>query len=553
MPPAVYFHLRAALGRAGPEESFVTESNTSAKPEAPEYRKRSRSKKPLLIVLAILAIAAIIAAFTLFLNRDQGSGAGAGSGSGGGDGSELVVGLQLEPSNLDIRTTGGVALDQILIDNVYQGLIGLKSGTVDEFVPVLAEDLPEKSEDGLTYTFTLRDGITFASGNALTAADVVDSLSAAEGPASLSATLGAPVTVTSPDEKTIVIALSAPNSQLMWQLANRPGLVFETAYAGDLASTSNGTGPYALENWKQGDSITFAANPNYWGEKPSVDTVVWRYIPDANAAVNAALEGDLDVLAPVVSNMVSQFDGTDFAIENASSTDVFTLGFNSKKAPLDDVRVRTALSMAIDGDSIVAAFYGDGKTLGGPITDIEPAFEDLTSINAYDPDAAKALLAEAGVENLELTVTIPSFYASDAINQVVTQFAEIGVKLTVNPVEFGTWLSDVYSASEDGTPRTFDLSYVNHAEANDFSNYTNPEYYFGYENAEVQDLYKRSIATTDPAEAVTLVKQAAKIVAEEAPAKWLINYTPANAVAEHVQGFPKSNTNSRINLEGVSL
>lgn len=531
----------------------MTESQTSAQTEAPEYRKRGRSKKPLILVLAIIAVAAIVTALVMWLGKGQESAPGAAGGSGDGAGSELVVGLQLEPSNLDIRTTGGVALDQILIDNVYQGLIGLQSGTVDEFVPVLAEDLPEQSDDGRTFTFTLRDGVTFASGNALTAADVVDSLSAAEGPASLTTALGAPVTVTAPDDKTVVIELSAPNSQLMWHLANRPGLIFESAYTGDLANTSNGTGPFALADWKQGDSITFTAVPDYWGEQPTIETVVWRYIPDANAAVNAALEGDVDVLAPVVSNMVSQFEGTDFTIEHASSTDVFTLGFNTQKAPLDDVRVRTALSMAIDGDSIVAAFYGDGKPLGGPITDIEPAYEDLTSINAYDPEAAKALLAEAGVSNLELTVEIPSFYASDAINQVVTQFAEIGVKLTVNPVEFGTWLSDVYSAPEDGSPRTFDLSYVNHAEANDFSNYTNPGYYFGYNNTEAQELYARSIATTDPAEAVDLVKQAARLVAEDAPAKWLINYTPANAIGSHVQGFPNSNTNSRINLDGVSL
>ncbi len=530
----------------------MTETNPSAETEAPEYRKRGRSNKPLIITLAIIAVAAIIAALVFWLGRDQGEPGSAG-GSGEGASNELVVGLQLEPSNLDIRNTGGVALDQILIDNVYQGLIGLESGTVDQFVPVLAEELPEPSEDGLTFTFTLRDGVSFASGNPLTAADVVDSLSAAEGPASLATALGAPVTVSSPDDKTVVIELSAPNSQLLWHLANRPGLVFETAYTGDLSNTSNGTGPYALDQWKQGDSITFTANPEYWGEKPSVETVVWRYIPDGNAAVNAALEGDLDVLAPVLSNMTSQFDGSDFEIEHADSTDVFTLGFNTRKAPLDDVRVRTALSMAIDGNSIVAAFNGDGKTLGGPITDLEPAYEDLTSINAYDPEAAKALLAEAGVANLELTVTIPSFYANDAINQVVTQFDEIGVKLNVNPVEFGTWLSDVYSAPEDGSARAFDLSYVNHAEANDFSNYTNPGYYFGYDNPEVQDLYARSITTTDPAEAIDLVQQAARLVAADAPAKWLINYTPANAIGKHVQGFPNNNTNSRINLEGVSV
>lgn len=528
----------------------MTESNTSAPVEAPEYRKRGRSNKPLIITLAVIVVAAVITALVFWLGNRSSDASAQPEGDAK---KELVIGLQLEPSNLDIRTTGGVALDQILVDNVYQGLIGLQSGTVDTFVPVLAESMPEQSDDGLSYTFTLRKGVKFASGNELTADDVVDSLSAEEGPASLSTALGAPVSVTASDDHTVVIELSAPNSQLLWHLANRPGLVFESAFDGDLASTSNGTGPFVVAQWKQGDSITFTANEQYWGKKPAVHSVVWRYIPDGNAAVNAALEGDLDVLAPVLSNMVSQFDGSDFTIEHADSTDVFTLGFNSQKAPLDDPRVRTALSMAIDGESIVAAFYGDGKTLGGPITDLEPAYEDLSSVHPYDPEAAKALLAEAGVENLELTVTIPNFYGTDPINQVVTQFAAIGVKLNVDSVEFGTWLSDVYSAPEGGGVRSFDLSYVNHAEPNDFVNYTNPDYYFGYSNAEVQDLYAQSIAATDPAEATRLIKQAAQLVAEDAPAKWLINYTPANAVAKHVHGFPTSNTNSRINLADVTV
>ncbi len=412
---------------------------------------------------------------------------------------------------------------------------------------MLATDLPKVSDDALSYTFTLRDGVTFASGNALTAADVVDSLSAAEGPASLATALGAPVTVTSPDEHTVVIKLSQPNSQLLWFLTHRPGLVFETAYTGDLASTTNGTGPYTLDAWKQGDSITFQARTDYWGTAPTLGTVVWRYIPDANAAVNAALEGDLDVLAPVVPALASQFDGTDFTVQQASSTDVFTLAYNSAKAPLNDVRVRTALSKAIDGTAIVKAFYGNGKVLGGPITDIEPTYEDLTSVNAYDPEGAKALLAEAGVSDLKLTVTIPNIYPTDAINQVVTQFAAVGVTLTVQPVEFGTWLNDVYISHD------FDLSYVDHAEANDFGNYANPDYYFGYSNAEVQSLYAQSIAATDPDEAISLVQQAARLVADDAPAKWLINYTPANAIGSKVQGFPSSNTNSRINLAGISI
>lgn len=524
----------------------MTEPTTGTPDEAPAYRKRGRSKTPLFIAVVVVVAAALIAAAALWLGKEPAAAPGGDPGAGG----EITIGLQLEPTNLDIRETGGVALDQILVDNIYQGLVGLASGTLDEYVPVLAESLPEVSEDGLSYTFTLREGVSFHSGNPLTADDVVDSLSATL----VAGVIGTDATVTAPDERTIVIELSAPNSQLLWQLANRPGLIFETAYEGSLASTANGTGPYLLDSWKQGDSIAFVANPDYWGDAPAIERVVWRYIPDGNAAVNAALDGDVDVLAPIAPSLAEQLEGkAGFTIENAASTDVFTLGYNSAKAPLDDVRVRTALSKAIDSDAIIEAFYGDGKALGGPITDLEPAYEDLSGVNAYDPDGAKALLAEAGVEDLTLTLTVPSFYDQAPVDQIVTQFAEIGVTLEVDAVEFGAWLSDVYTAPEDGSPRDFDLSYIDHAEPFDFGNYANPGYYFGFDDAEVQRLYAASIAATDPEQAVDLVKQAARIVAEEAPARWLINYTPANAVNERVHGFPSSNTNSRINLEGITV
>lgn len=540
----------------------MTEPTTDAPAEgaAPEYRRRKRSTGRIVLVIGIVVVAVLIAVLALLQGRGNApqNPGGGGNGTGTGTGEppaagpkELTVGLTLEPTNLDIRNTGGVALDQILIDNVYQGLIGLAPGTVDEYVPVLAEALPEISADGLSYTFALREGAVFGSGNALTAQDVVDSLSATL----TEALLGAPATVTAPDERTIEIALEQPNSGLLWHLANRPGLIFETAFTGDLTNATNGTGPYTLETWKQGDSVSFVKNEHYTGEAAAaLDRVIWRYIPDGNAAINAAKEGDLDVLAPVTSSLVSQLEGVDgFELGRADSTDVFTLAYNSAKAPLDDVRVRTALSKAIDGDAIVAAFYGDGKPLGGPITDLEPTYEDLTSINGYDPEGARDLLEEAEVEGLTLTLTIPNFYPADAANQVVSDLSAVGVTLRIDQVEFATWLSDVYVAPEDGSPRGFDLSYIDHAEANDFANYVTEGYYFGTVNPEAKDLYARSLTATDPAEAIELVKQAAREVAEDAPAKWLINYTPTNAIGTNVHGFPTSNTNSRISLEGVTV
>jgi len=546
-PSRTKTHPRAAPVRARSEEPDVTEPNAnepSANETAPSYRKKRRSTAAVVTTIAVLAIVAIVA--VVFTLTRQGSNEAGGEDAAG----ELTVGLLLEPTNLDIRSTAGVALDQILIDNIYQGLVGLAPGTVDTFVPVLAEALPQVSSDGLDYTFTLREGVKFHSGNPLTADDVVDSLSAGL----TEAVLGTSVQVTASDERTIVISLGSPNSQLLWQLSNRPGLIFESAYGGDLANTANGTGPYALEEWKQGDSITYAANADYWGDAPELTRVVWRYIPDENAAVNAALDGDLDVLAPVASSLISKFDGSgDFTLQRANSTDVFTLGFNAQKPPLDDQRVRAALSQAIDGDAIIEAFYGDGKALGGPITDLEPAYEDLTGVNAYDPKGAKQLLADAGVENLKLMLTVPNIYPLDPINEIVSELADVGVTVEVNSVEFATWLSDVYTAPEDGSARSFDLSYIDHAEAFDFANYTNPGYYFGYDNPKVQQLYAESIAATDADDANELVKEAARLVAEDAPAKWLINYTPTNAIGTNVHGFVQSNTNSRINLEGVSV
>jgi len=530
------------MSRAAAEEPDVTDANTHE--PTPQYRKKRRSPAVFITIIAVLAVAAIVAVVAFVVGKNAG-----GNDQNRAE-NELTVGLLLEPTNLDIRATAGVALDQILIDNIYQGLVGLAPGTVDTFVPVLAESLPQVSVDGLEVTFTLRDGVTFHSGNPVTTADVVDSLTAG-----LTAdVLGTDVTVSAGDDRTISITLGAPNSQLLWQLANRPGLIFESAYTGDLANTANGTGPYTLEEWKQGDSITFAANADYWGDAPTLERVIWRYIPDENAAVNAALDGDLDVLAPVSSSLSSKFaDSTDFELERASSTDVFTLGFNMQKAPLDDPRVRSAISMAINSDAVIESFYGDGKALGGPITDLEPAYEDLTEINAYDPVAARQLLQEAGVDQLDLTLTVPNIYPLEPINEIVSELAEVGVNVEIDSVEFATWLSDVYAAPEDGSPRDFDLSYIDHAEAFDFANYTNPEYYFGYDNTKVQELFAQSIAATDAEEATALVQEAARLVAEDAPARWLINYTPMNAISHNVHGFVRSNTNSRINLASVTV
>ncbi|MDQ0645130.1 ABC transporter substrate-binding protein [Microbacterium murale] len=457
----------------------------------------------------------------------------------------LSVGLVLEPSNLDIRHTSGAAIEQILIDNVYEGLVTRSQDNTIE--PRLASDY-EVSDDGLTYTFTLNPDLTFHSGTALTSADVAASYEAVRTDATLqgNAEFASVASIAAPDAATVVITLTEPNQNFLFTLTGPAGLVFQTGDTTDLQTAENGTGPFTLENWSKGSTITFARYDDYWGEPAKVAEVVFEYIPDFTAGVNAALDGSLDVLTAVDPNLAPQLeDSGDFVLTTGRTTDKATLAFNNAKAPLDDARVREALRLAIDHEGLIEA-VGAGETLYGPIPELDPGYEDLADVAPYDPERAKELLAEAGQKDLELTLTIPSFYGTTVPQVLVSDFAKVGVTLEVDAVEFPTWLEDVY------TNKDYELSFVLHVEPRDFGNFANPDYYFSYDNPEVQSLYAEALAETDEEASAELLAKAARLVSEDHAADWLYNGATITAVSPLVAGFPEDSINSRINLAGVT-
>jgi peptide/nickel transport system substrate-binding protein len=456
----------------------------------------------------------------------------------------LQVGLVLEPTNLDIRRTSGAALEQILIDNIYEGLVSRDEA--NEIVPRLASDY-EVSPDGLTYTFTLNEGITFHSGTPLTSADVVSSYEAVRTDATLqgNAEFASVASITAPDPATVQIVLTAPNQNFLFSLTGPAGLVFQTGDTTDLKTAENGTGPFTLSRWSKGSAITFARNDAYWGEPAGVAEVEFQYIPDFSAGVNAALDGGVQVLTAVDPNLAPQLEDS-FTLTTGRTTDKATLAFNNAKAPLDDVRVREALRLAIDHEAVVEA-VGSGTTLSGPIPELDPGYEDLSDVISYDPEKAKELLAEAGQEDLELTLTIPTFYGTTVPKVLISDFQKVGVTLKVDSVEFPAWLEDVY------TNHDYDLSFVLHVEPRDFGNFADPEYYFGYDNADVQALYAEALAEVDPDASADLLAEAARIVSEDHAADWLYNGATITAVSPLVSGFPEDSINSRIDLAGVTV
>ncbi len=493
-----------------------------------------------------LAAASLLTAGLLVLTACSGGGGGTGPTATGepDPDASVAIRLVLEPGNLDIRQTAGSALDQILVDNIYQGLVARTPE--QDIVPALASDWTV-SPDGLTYTFTLREGVTFHDGQALTPQDVVWSLTTRRDTPEWrdSARLANVASLTAEGQE-ITLTLSAPDSTLLWNLTGRAGIVLKEGDTVDYKTKTNGTGPFVLSNWRQGDSITFARNDSYWGDKASAAEVVFDYIPDNQAALNAALAGEVDVLTGFDANLKDQVEaGGDFSLVLGASTDKGTLAFNQTSGPLADKRVRQAIRQAIDHDAIIEAL-GSGHTQYGPIPELDPGYEDLSDVAPYDPEAAKALLKEADAEDLELTLTIPSFYSTTIPQILVSDLDEVGITLDVDSVDFPTWLNDVY------TNKDYDLSFVLHTEARDFENWANPDYYYPSDTPEVQDLYAQSVAATDEAEAADLLEQAARIVAEDHAADWLYNGASVVAVGTNIAGMPSINVNERLNVAEIA-
>lgn len=460
----------------------------------------------------------------------------------------LAVGLVLEPTNLDIRHTSGAALEQALIENVYEGLVSRGDGADVE--PALANQW-QLSDDGLTYTFGLQEGVLFHDGSDLTADDVVASLDEVRSDESMIgyADLQVIDSVTAVDDATVEVTLAEPNQNFLFTLTGPAGVILDSADETDLATNANGTGPFTLSSWKQGDSITLERNDDYWGDPAGVGEVVLTYIPEATALVAAGLDGSLDVLTGVESDLAPQLEGT-FEVTEGETTDKFILAFNEQSAPLDDVRVREALRLAIDHDAILER-VGAGEKLFGPIPPLDPGYEDLSDTISFDPGRARDLLAEAGAEDLELTMTVSNTYPTYFSTLLVSMFDDIGVTLDVEPVEFSTWLNDVY------TNRDYELSFVNHVEPRDFNSWANPDYYYALADedafTQVQSLYGDAMRETDPAGSAELLAQAARVVAAQHPADWLFTRSDIVALAPGIENFPVASTSTRLDVADVTV
>ena len=527
------------------EDGATTDASLASRAKNP---KKNGPKWWLISLIAVIVAVAVVIGVTLAFGGKKDDKSASSSNQYA---DTVTIGLKLAPTNLDIRNTAGSALDQILIGNVYEGIVARDSK--NQVAPAIASSW-ETSKDGLTYTFHLNKNMTFSNGDKLDAEDVAWSINEliAKGYHDADA-LAAVSKVEAKDADTAVITLKTPNSNLLWTLTGRAGLVFDKDAKYDLKTQAVGSGPYTVAKFVENSSITLKANEKYWGKnKAKTPTVVVKYLADDNAAVNALKSGDVQVLAPITENLAEPFksDSAKYTVKAGNGTDKFVLGFNNASgSKLADKRIRQAIRYAINHKEIIASRGNVDYALGGPVPSVDPGYEDLTGLYPYNVDKAKELMKEAGYTTdkpLRLTLTYANTYGTELGDQLKSQLAKIGIDLKIDYVEFSTWLQNVHANGD------YELSLVDHAESHDFYKWTTPDYYYHYDGKQAQKLYAKALEATDEADSAKYLKQAAKAVSEDAPADWLFGYRVTVAVDKHVQGFPSKLSQTVLPLWQIS-
>lgn len=469
--------------------------------------------------------------------------------SGSGDTSASIeIGSLYEPGNLSNTGGGGQGVTEALGGNVYEALIQLNDdGSISN---LLAEDY-EVSDDGLTYTFTVRDNVTFHSGRPLTAADVKASFErvvAEDSQAARKSSFGVVESVESPDDSTVVFTLSSRSISFPYLMAYVWVVNPELA---DPLTETDGTGPYTFDEWRRGSTLSLVRNEDYWGEPAKNARVTFNYFTDATALGNALLSGQLDLVTAIQSpdSLVPFEDNPDFQISEGTSTVKELLAFNDREAPFDDSRVRRAIYSAVDREKLLDAIWdGRGTLIGSMVPPTDPWYEDLTDLNPYDPELSTQLLEEAGLgDGFSFTLLTPNYDPHPQVAEFLkSELDKIGVTVEIQTITADEWYSMVFKE------RAFEATLQEHVNDRDVVWYANPDFYWGYDNAEVQSLVAEAEAAETPEQQADKLKEANRIIAAEAASNWLFLFPQIVVARSDVSGFPVNGLNSQFFVYNIT-
>lgn len=428
----------------------------------------------------------------------------------------IVVAATSAASSLDFTNTGGSAAPGALLTDVYETLVRIDDdGAV---VPHLATSW-QVSDDRTEYIFQLRQGVNFSDGSPFTAETAAFSIGyvQTEWTNGLKSSMDVVAEAEALDDYTLRVQLKHPDSQWLWSMGTTIGAMMSPSGVDALATDPVGTGPLTVESFATGESIRFVPRQDYWGE-PAQSPVEMRYFSDAISSINALQSGQVDLVwamqAPELLDALDEAINVDIGTTNGEI--IFSM--NNQATPFDDPLVRQAAAFAIDRAAAnEVVFSGHATdTAGAPVSPTDPWFDEVVRRAAhtnsgqssgssasnsggfypYNPQRARELLAESSYDGQLVTLTVPSLpYATLLAELLYSQLREVGFQVAVKTVEFpAVWLNQVHGAAD------YQASIIAHLEARDTEHmFGNLDYYLGYDNARVRELFDAAGRSENPA------------------------------------------------------
>ncbi len=463
----------------------------------------------------------------------------------------ITIGMQLEPPNLDPTGGAAAAIDEVVYANIYEGLTRYAAdGSVR---PALAESW-DISDDGLAYTFHLRDGVTFHDGTGFDSEDVKFSLNRAMAEDSKNAQKAlfagiADITVFDP--LTVRITLANPDGAFAKKMAWGDAVIVAPETIDSAATSPVGTGPFEFVRWVQGDSVEIRRYPGYWGDPAALESAVFKFISDPTAAFSAMMAGDIDAFPNFPApETLGQFSADPrFTVIVGSTEGETILSTNNKSEPLTDVRVRKAIAHAINRQEIIdGAMFGFGTPIGTHFAPHNPDYLDLTKNSAHDPEMSRKLLADAGhADGLSLRLALPPpAYARRGGEIIAAQLRAVGIETEISNLEWAQWLEQVFRNKD------YDLTIVSHTEPDDINIYARPEYYFQYDNPEFRALLDDYNVTAEPGARRDLAHRLQETIANDYVNGFLFQLAKTGVANAGINGLWANAPTQANDLTGVS-
>ena len=447
-------------------------------------------------------------------------------------GGSVVVGIQQDIDSLDPHKATAAGTKEILF-NIFEGLV--KPDKNGDLMKAIASDYTV-SEDGLVYTFTLREGVKFHNGAVVTAEDVKYSLDRASGlldGTPLISSLKVLTSVEIIDEKTVQVTVGSANTELIYSFV---AAIIPAGSGEDESGTPIGTGPFSFVSYTPQEGIVVKKNPDYWQQGlPYLDEVNFKIITSTDTALLELQGGSIDVYPYLTDSQANELKDS-FQILSAPSAVVQALYLNNADPLLSDVRIRQAICYALDKDSVNDFLAGGNAALisAAMLPTLQSYYVDLNDVygTGANIEKAKELMADAGYpDGFDLEITVPSNYEyhMQTAEVVEQQLKSAGINVTINPVEWNTWLEDCYNGRKyqstisgltcDNTPGYMMNRFQTESTKN-FINFASEEY---------DQMYLKAAAATDLEEKAGYYKQLQQILCDEAGSAFI--QVPAITIA----------------------